>query len=699
LSDVVVVGGGVGGLAGAIACAAAGHRVIVLEAAAEAGGKLGRARVDGVEIDTGPSVLTLPHVFDEVLAMAGAPPLQTERPARWFRYTFPDGAVVEIGNGLAGALDGVRAALGAKAAEQLARYLDRARVAWEIAAPRFVFGDAPGFKALASASPRELAAIRPFSTLWQTIEEGIDDPRLRAILARFATYAGSDVRRAPAVLSTIAWVELGLGGFGVRGGMYRLAERLVLAARGLGVEFRFGAPVESLLIERGAARGARLRSGETVHGAAVLCNTESSVALGALLPPGLRREVAGERSWSGRCAVLRVPLRERAAHEVRFPADYLREMEDLSAGRSPRDPALYLCAPRVAHSAPGFSDGTEAIFTMTNIPAGSPDAPWTPAEGERVLWERGPAALARQFPGSEGALYGLASHSWRTAFQRPRNRVAHVRGLYLAGGSAHPGAGLPLAASSGLRAAAALCKDLRPRRALWAALGVALILGTPYGLRASPNPNPSVDAARRLLARAEIAPHAAQDALRLAASDPAEPRAKLVAAEAAFRSAELSPSSLRLAYLDESTAWARSAVLSEPRWSEGHFWLAVSLAAAARERGLLALLGAADEVRTQLHEAERLDPRSGPALSALCGLYHRAPGWPLSFGDDDRARGYCQRALAADPRSWEAHLALADLAHSHEEAIVHLNAILEGPLDPLLPLTHARYRREARERL
>ena len=393
-----------------------------------------------------------------------------------------DGAELEIGNGLDGALDGVRAALGRKAADQLEGYLARARLAWEVAAPRFVFGEAPGLKSLTSASPRELAVIRPFTTLWQTIEEAIDDPRLRAILARFATYAGSDVRRAPAVLSTIAWVELGLGGFGVRGGMYRLAERLVAAARGLGVEFRFSAPVKSILVERGAARGVRLRGGEAVHGAAVLCNAEPSLALGALLPRGLRREVAGERSWSGRCAVLRVPRQERAAHEVRFPAEYLREMEDLSAGREPRDPALYLCAPRVAHAAAGFSDDSESLFAMTNAPAGSPDAPWTRAVGEdaRVIWERGPAALAREFPGSEGALYGLASHSWRSAFQRPRNRVAHVRGLYLAGGSAHPGAGLPLAASSGLRAAEALCADLRPRRAIWAAL--ALILGTPYAI-------------------------------------------------------------------------------------------------------------------------------------------------------------------------------------------------------------------------
>ena len=712
MSDVVVIGSGIGGLAGAIGCAAAGHRVLVLEGAAEAGGKLGRARVEGVEIDTGPSVLTLPHVFDELLALAGAPPLSTERPARWFRYQFPDGAVVEIGNGLAGALEGVRASLGRKAAGQLERYLERARIAWEIAAPRFVFGEAPGLKALASASPRELLAIRPFTTLWQTIEEAIDDPRLRAILARFATYAGSDARRAPAVLSTIAWVELGLGGFGVSGGMYRLSERLVAAARGLGVEFRFGAPVESILVERGAARGVRLRGGATIHSAAVLCNAEPSVALGALLPRELRQEVPGERSWSGRCAVLRVTMQERAAHEVRFPRDYLRELDDLSSGREPAEPAVYLCAPRVAHAVAGPDPRSELLFAMTNSPAGSADAPWSRSLGEeaRVVWERGPGTLARRFPGSEGALYGLASHSWRTAFQRPRNRVAQVRGLYLAGGSAHPGAGLPLAASSGLRAAEALLADLRPRRALWAAVAVALaatstavpgaaVAATVGASQASGSAAGAAETAGRLLARAETAPHAAQEALRIATTAAADPRAKLIAAEAAFRSAESAPASLRLAYLEEAAAWARSGVAAAPRSAEAHFWLAVSLASASRERGLFALLEAAGEVRAQLHQALDLDPHSANVLSALCALYHRAPGWPLSFGDDDRARGYCTRALLADPRSWEAHLVLAEVAHSRDEAIPHLAAILAGPLDARLPLTHARYRREAHERL
>ena len=699
MSDVVVIGAGVGGLSAAIACAAEGHEVLVVESATQAGGKLGSAVVEGTVIDTGPSVITLPHVFDDLLALAGAPPLEVVRPERWFRYGFPDGSAVELGNGLQGTLDGVRASLGRQAALQLESFLDQARRAWEVAAPRFVFGPAPSLRTLVSVSPQKLAAIRPFTTMWQAICQAVDDPRLRAILARFATYAGSDVRRAPAVLSTIAWVELGEGGFGVRGGMHRLSARLEGAARSLGVTFRFGAPVERILVERKAASGVRLRSGELLRTDAVICNGEAAHLFGELLPPALRKTLPGELSWSGRCVVLRVARRARPAHEVRFPRDYLGEMEDLSQAREPSQPALYLCAPRIAHEA---SVDEDLLFAMTNSPAGSADDPaWAGrvadslGEPARVLWQRGPRELAEHFPGSGGALYGFASHSWRTAFARPKNRVPDVRGLYLAGGSAHPGAGLPLVAASGLRAAAELCADFRQatRRKSAAATGMAIAsLLLAGGARAANLPAASDPEAGSAFARADAR----------AAASPTLLSDLVRAMEQAFHVAEDAPEGERAARFDRAASLAGSAIGAFPRSADAHFWRAVSVASAARERGLLALLTAAAEVRRTLHQGEALDPHHGPILSALCSMYHRAPGWPLSFGDDELSRSYCRRALDQDPRSWEAHLVLADLARGDGDRLAatqHAEAILEGPLDGRQPRTHARYRRQIEELL
>ena len=76
-----------------------------------------------------------------------------------------------------------------------------------------------------------------------------------------------------------------------------------------------------------------------------------------------------------------------------------------------------------------------------------------------LRWSRTPAELARSFPGSQGAIYGGSSNDMMAAFQRPPNRVPGIRGLYLAGGSAHPGGGMPLCALSGRSAVAACLAD------------------------------------------------------------------------------------------------------------------------------------------------------------------------------------------------------------------------------------------------
>jgi len=78
---------------------------------------------------------------------------------------------------------------------------------------------------------------------------------------------------------------------------------------------------------------------------------------------------------------------------------------------------------------------------------------------DAVVWERSPWDLSRQFPDTGGNIYGMASHGWGAAFQRPSNRVPGVAGLYMASGSSHPGGGVPLAMQSGLLASDLLCED------------------------------------------------------------------------------------------------------------------------------------------------------------------------------------------------------------------------------------------------
>ncbi len=485
--DAVVVGAGVGGLASAIALGARGMEVLVLEAGAMVGGKAAITVVDGVEVDTGPSVLTMPDVFRTLFAAAGTR-LEDElvllEPSPGFRYLYPDGVVLDVHHHLEDTLASVSQSLGPLAADELAAFLAYAERIWDAAAPAFVYGDAPTWKTLLGGGLGQLAKfsrIDPLSTLWGAIERRVRSPHLRMLLARYATYNGSDARRAPATLSCIAHVELALGGYGVLGGMYELVRALERVAARMGVQIRCSSPVARIVVTDGAVRGVALADGSVVATRHVVANADVAAVTGALLEPHVRHGIRDDQtpSMSGYNAVVKARRAERVAHTVLFPDDYLEEFADIfDRDRPPASPTVYVCAQEACHRRPSWLEH-EPLFLMCNAPAEparSPrdDAVWRELDvvmmqrleaaglldaSDRVLWRRTPRELAERFPGSRGSIYGSASNNTTAAFQRPKNRVDGVRGLFLASGSAHPGGGVPLAALSGMAAARAVAHD------------------------------------------------------------------------------------------------------------------------------------------------------------------------------------------------------------------------------------------------
>lgn len=480
----VVVGAGFGGLSAAIGLAARGWRVTVCERGARSGGKAGVAVIDGVEVDTGPSVLTLPEAFDAVFQRAGtrlADHVGLRAPDPAFRYVYPDGAVVDVRPRADDTVAGVARSLGADAARELSSFLLYARRVWDAAAPHFVLGPSPGFGALlAPGALSALLHIDPLRTMKGAIDAQVRSTHLKHLLYRYATYNGSDVRSAPATLNCIAHVELTLGGFGVEGGIHALVRALAGVAERLGVELRHDAHVARILVEGGRTRGVELADGTRIDAEVVVANADVAHVVADLLPNGTRHGLPSPLapSTSGWTAILRArrapePSVARVAHTVVFPVDYTAEFADLfDRARPPEDPTIYLCAQEACHGRAGWPDA-EPVFVMANAPAGHDGdcaelkdrvlarlvASGLAADDDAVVWERTPAGLAEAFPGSRGSLYGAASNSAFAAFKRPPNRVPGVRGLYLASGSAHPGGGMPLCARSGLAAADAALGD------------------------------------------------------------------------------------------------------------------------------------------------------------------------------------------------------------------------------------------------
>jgi phytoene desaturase len=479
---LVVIGAGLGGLSAAIHAAHRGAQVQVLEASRAPGGKAGVVEVDGVEVDTGPSLLTLPEIFEELWALAPRP--DSARPelrpdGGHFLYRFEDGTRFHVHPERAKTLAEAEAALGPGARAELASFLDYAAKIWTEAAPHFVMGQAPSATSIMKLGVLGLSAVRhidPMRTMWTAIEKQVRDPRLRWVLARYATYNGSDVRRAPATLNCIAHVEMGIGGRGVQGGLQAVVRSLVDIARDLGVVFEYDRPVRGLRMSGDRVTGVDTDDGP-VEAGAVIANCDANHLRRWVDLPRAKGEVP---SMSAVNLILKARRRpDRASHQVLFPKAYLQEFEDIfDRDRPPENPTVYVCASEKAHGRTGWADH-EPLFVMANAPAepkGEKRDPRIHAALEQrmverlrevemidaedqVVWRRTPGDLAAQFPDTRGAIYGAASNGTWSAFQRPSNRVRSVRSLYLASGSAHPGGGMPLAVLSGREAVRCMWED------------------------------------------------------------------------------------------------------------------------------------------------------------------------------------------------------------------------------------------------
>ncbi|WP_229073760.1 NAD(P)/FAD-dependent oxidoreductase [Actinoplanes sp. DH11] len=462
MSDIVVIGAGVGGLAAAARLADAGHRVVVHERAATVGGKLAVHERDGYRFDTGPSLLTLPQVFDDLDLDLRPEPLDPV-----VRHVFPDRTVLDSSSVHSVFLERIGAALGPDAAADWDRFWRRAariwRASWDAVLRRPVTA-----ASLARLSWRvgDLAAIAPGRSLRSLGRTYLRDRRLRMLLDRYATYTGTDPRRAPAALAAIPYAELTHGGWYLPGGLGTLAGALHARCTDAGVRVELRSGVAAIEADR-AVRGVRLESGEFVPADVVVSNVDAGVLYRDLLPSPGRLTGLADRSLGGFVLLLGVrgETPQLAHHTVFFPQNYDAEFDAIfgSASRRARpvdDPAVFVT--RATDPAVRPPD-CEAWFVLVNAPRHG--TAWSAVDWRRpgladaygrhildVLARRGldvrdrleftevrtPADLADATSSPGGSIYGTAG-----GLLRPSNR-GPVDGLFLVGGSAHPGGGLPM---------------------------------------------------------------------------------------------------------------------------------------------------------------------------------------------------------------------------------------------------------------
>jgi phytoene desaturase len=491
MSRIVVIGAGVGGLAVAARLAARGHQVTVCERAAAVGGKLGvlehTTAAGTFRFDTGPSILTMPDVFADLFRETGDPlesVLRLRPLTEIARYRYADGASFGSCADPAEFRERLDNALGGGAGAQWAGFWRRAERIWNATSGPFLSSSVDGVATLARLGLRigDLATIAPWQTLRGLAANYLTDPRLRTFVERYATYTGSDPRRAPAALAAVPYAELKFGGWYLDGGLHTLAAALLNRCIDRGVTVRTGAEVTRILTTNGRASGVLVADSGSpttdgkIDADVVIANVDAHHLYRDLIPmPGqLRRLGRATPSLSG--FVLLLGLRGRtpglAHHTVLFPAGAYEAEFDAVFGESASpaaDPTLYVSAPDDSTVRP---DGHEAWFVLVNAPrhgVGSGAVDWRApglanryaehllgrlaARGVEVrdrvefMAVRTPADLEAETAAVGGAIYGTSSNGPRAAFLRPANR-SPMPGLFLVGGSSHPGGGLPLVALS-----------------------------------------------------------------------------------------------------------------------------------------------------------------------------------------------------------------------------------------------------------
>ena len=475
-----------GGMAAAARLSVKGHDVTVVEQSSTYGGKLGHFQRDGFSFDTGPSLLTLPAVYRDLFHKTGKAQLDDLveivplEPA--FGYTWADGTHAQIpGSGSGRVATALGDALGGSAAEDWRTLMRYASRMWRITRRPVLESPLAGPRDLLPLARnwQDIRTVAPWRSLRSVGTSTLRDPRLVTLLDRYATYTGSDPRRAPAALVTVPYVEQTFGAWHISGGIRRLADALFERCGERGIDFHLGTGITRITTKAGRVTGVVTESGQAISADIVVANADASEVYSTLLDdPAAQAPLRAIRratpSFSGFVMLLAVSGRTPGLqhHNVWFPADYDDEFDsvfDSKHARAAPDPTIYACVPQDPLMHP---PGAEAWFILVNAPRhghGADEVDWRApgvadsyadhvlellarrgmALSDRVLWRelRTPADLAEATGAPGGAIYGTSSNGARAAFLRASN-ASPIPGLFLVGGSAHPGGGLPLVGMS-----------------------------------------------------------------------------------------------------------------------------------------------------------------------------------------------------------------------------------------------------------
>jgi phytoene desaturase len=498
--NVGIIGSGLAGLSAACTLAARGHQVEVFEKNPWLGGKAAQLKEQGFRFDMGPTILIQPSVLRKIFEEAGRnledyiPMVRLDPQWRCF---FEDGTRIDLRDdtqAMAAELEKLWPKMGAgylklmEKSEQLHGISDRFFFWRSIGSMRDTMDVKGAFdlKVL-----KDVMRMRLGKTIAQVIREEIPDANTAQMLDHFVQYVGSSPDASPAILLSIGHMQMEEGIWYPMGGTRAVPEGLVKLATELGVVFHPSTDVARINTtsgNHGKVTGLTTTTGETFRFDAVVSN-EDAVRTHRELLSGTpaARHFEHKRAYEPACSgvVLYLGLNQRydhlAHHDFVFSRDPHEEFHAIyDQGIPAPDPTCYLAA-TAATDPTSAPEGGEALYVLVHTPYLRPGQNWnemlpgyrqvildklkrtaglTDIE-DRIVFERHltPQDIHDRYRVLNGAIYGISSHGVFNGAFKPANRSTDLAGLYLAGGAAHPGPGMPMVMMSGWIAADSLDQD------------------------------------------------------------------------------------------------------------------------------------------------------------------------------------------------------------------------------------------------
>lgn len=486
---VIIIGAGIAGLTAAFELAHNGIDVTVIDKNARPGGKIRQIDVGGALIDSGPTVFTMRWIFEKLFEDCDedfTSEFQLEALDILARHSWGDN-YLDLYADKKKSADAIAEFCSPKQAQLFLEFCSSAKKVYESLRKPFIESQRPSMFGMMSALGIEkskiLWDIGPFSSLWSALGKYFPDPRLHQLFGRYATYCGSSPYLAPATLMLIAQVEMD-GVWSIKGGMAKIPEVIARLAQKKGCQFHYESEVDTLQMSGSKISGVHLKSGESIDCDYLIFNGDINALKNHLLgenvasaiPSNLKQtDSLSAVTWSMKVKASGFPL---VRHNIFFNQPYENEFSDIFENkRLPLNPTIYICA-QDRNDLALENMQFERLLCLVNAPANGSKKPYNTEEIDQCeqkvfslmrqygllledaqITRTTPLDFSKLFPGRGGALYGQATHGWMSSFHRLGSQ-SQINNLLLAGGSTHPGPGVPMAAMSGRLAAATLMDHL-----------------------------------------------------------------------------------------------------------------------------------------------------------------------------------------------------------------------------------------------